>query len=332
MKRTTITDPEQIRNLKKYVEKEKRGVIPLAVPVLNINEWRESKPSFIPLLLNMSMEQLERIIYFRDFVVITSDLDGYERGQILNPKTFNKLMALPKKESDKIFAATGADAVLLLLGTLDYKQMCKDAFDIETAGRKRLNALYDELDTLDEDALRESIQGKMFEKFNELPDEEADHADLLSLIEKTDEEARLCELDEEIDIALKETGEAICKREAVFRMLNGGMDKLLIKEIEIFPYEIREMLRIGMANDPYLMDDLQDLYRKVIFANKRVKKVEELDAPPVIMMNERRMLQERVDDLIANGRRGAPYMPNREDDRCPALSLTDIVLRSVDVV
>lgn len=105
--------------------------------------------------------------------------------------------------------------------------------------------------------------------------------------------------------------------------------KLSIREINVFPLHIRAILKEELKNNLYEMDFLARLYERVIMQNNRLRKLQSIEAPQIILINESRMLQERIDQLYANGKRGEPVLLVSDDDRSVLPSLANIIMRNL---
>lgn len=148
--------------------------------------------------------------------------------------------------------------------------------------------------------------------------------------ETTDE--KLAEIDQ-LRVELAETRALI---DSVY-YIRKHLDRLSITEINMIPLEIRSIIRKEERSRPYgVYHDLQRLYSRVASRNHRVKMLTNINAPEIIIRNEKRLLQESVDALIANGKHGRPvvknFMSEDPDLRCSLTSLTDIVMRNMDLV
>ena len=217
------------------VRRERMGHIELASPVAHI-WYLKSLPSRMGLLLDMTLREIERILYFEAFVVVDPGMTDLERGQLLTDD-----MYLEKIEQfgDDFDARMGAEAIHELLRTLD--------LDTEIA------------------TLRE-----------ELP--------------KTNAETKIKKFSKRLKImeAFKESG--------------NKPEWMVLKVLPVLPPELRPL--VPLDGGRFATSDLNDLYRRVINRNNRLKRLLELHAPDIIVRNEKRMLQEAVDALLDNGRRG----------------------------
>ena len=217
------------------VRRDRMGHIELASPVAHI--WfLKSLPSRIGLLLDMGLKDLERVLYFENYVVIESGLTPLKPGSFCPKRTTSKL----RKSTARIFhAGIGAEAVRDMLMALNLDQM------------------------------REQIRQEIAEATTELKPKKL--AKRLKVIE-------------------------------AFIMSGNRPEWMIMKVIPVIPPELRPL--VPLDGGRFATSDLNDLYRRVINRNNRLKRLIELRAPDIIIRNEKRMLQEAVDALFDNGRRG----------------------------
>jgi DNA-directed RNA polymerase subunit beta' len=251
--RGVICEKCGVEVIQSKVRRERMGHIELAAPVAHIWYLR-SIPSKIGLLLNMTLKEIESILYLEKYVVIESEIDEYPKGTIL---TEDKYYALSEMYGDKIVIDTGAKAIYELLKSLDLDKLIQE--------------ITIEMQTTQSEARRKKL-GKR-----------------LQLVK-----------------AFKNSG--------------NRPEWMILQVIPVIPPELRPL--VPLEGGRFATSDLNDLYRRVINRNVRLKKLIDLDAPEIILKNEKRMLQEAVDALFDNGRRGRPVTgPNRR----PLKSLSDVL-------
>lgn len=322
MKKTFIKAPEDLENfIDRFVSGKEKGIIRLPAPVLNINEWYQTNPSYYSLVLDLSDKEFEKIVYYSTPVVVLSELDKFKEGQIMDTEAFREYESLSAEDKPKVRIAEGAEAIEFLLKSVDLKAKHDAARAKEVSCMQASEKLWGTLDELDAENLRDNIWAKQRESGETGTD-----------AEYTPEELKVMAIDDELDKVGEELGEARCMLDAIRRISGSDMKPLITREIEIFPLELRGLIKDLDSSTPYMLYDLETLYRRVVNRAARVEKLAALGAPAIIMRNEKRVLQEAVDALIANGRRGRPVMSGRTDERCPAASLTDVVLRTVRIV
>jgi len=218
------------------VRRERMGHIELAAPVAHI--WfLKSLPSRIGLLLDMSLKDLERVLYFENYIVIEPGVTNFREKQLITEDQYNQ--ALEEFGPDSFTAGIGAEAIRQLLASLDLHKI--------------------------RDELRREIQ----ESTTDLKPKKL--AKRLKLIE-----------------AFIESG--------------NRPEWMIMTVIPVIPPELRPL--VPLDGGRFATSDLNDLYRRVINRNNRLKRLMELRAPDIIIRNEKRMLQEAVDALFDNGRRG----------------------------
>ena len=235
------------------VRRERMGHIDLASPVAHI--WfLKSLPSRIGLMLDMTLRDIERILYFEAYVVVEPGLTALERGQLLTEEQY--LQAV-EEHGDEFDARMGAEAVYELLKAIDLNQ---------------------ELIKLREE------------------------------IASTNSETKLKRLSKRIKL--------------VESFLESGNrpEWMVMTVLPVLPPDLRPL--VPLDGGRFATSDLNDLYRRVINRNNRLKRLLELNAPDIIVRNEKRMLQESVDALMDNGRRGRAITGT---NKRPLKSLADMI-------
>ena len=235
------------------VRRERMGHIELASPVAHI--WfLKSLPSRIGLLMDMTLRDIERVLYFESFVVVDPGMTPLERGQLLTDEQY--LDAI-EENGDEFDARMGAEAVYELLKTIDIPEEIK--------------------------RLREDIDG-------------------------TNSETKI---------------KKFTKRLKLLESLHGSGNRpewMVMTVLPVLPPELRPL--VPLDGGRFATSDLNDLYRRVINRNNRLKRLLDLNAPDIIVRNEKRMLQESVDALLDNGRRGRAITGT---NRRPLKSLADMI-------
>ncbi len=277
------------------VRRERMGHISLATPVSHIWFLR-GVPSKVGLMLDMSVGDLEKVIYFAGYVITRVD----ERA---------RLAALDEIERE-------------------FKQKSKDADKEEVARLKDAKEkIKDELRSISfQNVISEVEYHRLSKKFGEVFDAAIGAEairDILQNLDLGELDARLTlELRDQTPIQRRKTE----RRLAVIRaMSRSGVrpEWMFLTQIPIIPPDLRPMVQLDGGR--YATSDLNDLYRRVINRNNRLKRLHELAAPDVITRNEKRMLQEAVDALIDNSiRRGATPVASQVQRR-PLKSLADIL-------
>ncbi|WP_211829057.1 DNA-directed RNA polymerase subunit beta' [Kistimonas asteriae] len=235
------------------VRRDRMGHIELASPVAHI--WfLKSLPSRIGLLLDMTLRDIERVLYFESYVVIDPGMTTLDRGQLLNDEEYYESL---EEFGDDFDARMGAEAVQALLNDID---------------------LEDEIGQLREE------------------------------IPQTNSETKLKKLAKRLKLL-----------EAFYNSGNRP-EWMIMKVLPVLPPDLRPL--VPLDGGRFATSDLNDLYRRVINRNNRLKRLLELNAPDIIVRNEKRMLQESVDALLDNGRRGRAITGS---NKRPLKSLADMI-------
>ncbi|RYZ72408.1 MAG: DNA-directed RNA polymerase subunit beta', partial [Lysobacteraceae bacterium] len=235
------------------VRRERMGHIDLASPVAHI--WfLKSLPSRIGLMLDMTLRDIERVLYFEAYVVTEPGLTPLERRQLLTEEQF---MTARQEYGDDFDAAMGAEAVYDLLRTID---------------------LQSEMVTLREE------------------------------IASTGSETKLKRLTKRIKLV------------EAFLESGNRPEWMVMTVLPVLPPDLRPL--VPLDGGRFATSDLNDLYRRVINRNNRLRRLLELNAPDIIVRNEKRMLQESVDALMDNGRRGRAITGT---NKRPLKSLADMI-------
>jgi DNA-directed RNA polymerase subunit beta' len=235
------------------VRRERMGHIELACPIAHI--WfLKSLPSRIGLLLDMTLRDIERVLYFEGFVVIDPGMTTLEKGQLLTDETYLEAI---EEFGDDFNAKMGAEAVFELLKQVDLQ--------------------------VEAQQLRDDIDNTKSEtKFKRL-------SKRLKLVE-----------------AFIDSG--------------NKPQWMVMTVLPVLPPDLRPL--VPLDGGRFATSDLNDLYRRVINRNNRLKRLLELSAPDIIVRNEKRMLQESVDALLDNGRRGRAITGT---NKRPLKSLSDMI-------
>ena len=218
------------------VRRERMGHIELAAPVSHIWYFK-GIPSRIGLMLDIGPRQLDKVLYFANYIVTDPGFTPLEKKQLLTEREYKEMR---EKYEDTFEAGMGAEAVQKLLAEIDLEALSAELHEeLEKAtGQKRVR--------------------------------------LLKRLECVD----------------------------AFRLSGQRPEWMILNVVPVIPPDIRPMVQLDGGR--FATSDLNDLYRRVINRHNRLKRLLELGAPDIIVRNEKRMLQEAVDALIDNGRRGRP--------------------------
>ena len=279
------------------VRRERMGHIELATPVSHIWYFK-GIPSRMGLLLDISPRILEKVLYFAAYIVTNAGETPLTRNQILSEKEYRDYR---EKYENDFEAGMGAEAVKKLLATVGLTQ--------EESQRKL--ALMAQAEPLQRDKWELEAQMKFSNAQEDLIQSRIDAIDekLRPLEEEIDSLNGLVVLSDQLHAELKEASgqkkARIVKRLEVvdaFRLSGNKPEWMIIDMLPVIPPELRPMVQLDGGR--FATSDLNDLYRRVINRNNRLKRLIQLNAPDIIVRNEKRMLQEAVDALIDNGRRG----------------------------
>lgn len=276
---------------KSIVRRERMGHINLASPVAHIWFLRGT-PSAIGLLLGMTVKNLERIAYFASYVIKSVDVE--KRDQILQDKEAEFAAAKEAIKARYEKEAEAEDANVKALAEMQTKELDEVTAEYET--------LKNQLDSLQKLALMSETD------YRALPDDLSDIIEvgmggtaLKELLVDIDLKKLIADLTAESEEAKGQRKKKLLKR---LRLLE-SMDRAGIKPssmcvsvLPVIPPDLRPMVQL--TGGRFATSDLNDLYRRVINRNNRLKKLIELNAPEVIRRNEQRMLQEAVDALVDN--------------------------------
>ncbi|MBQ3311138.1 DNA-directed RNA polymerase subunit beta' [bacterium] len=237
------------------VRRHRMGHIKLAAPVSHI--WfLKGIPSYLGLLLDMTLKDLEQVIYFNSYVVIDPADTEFRKLQLLNEEEYEDY--LMEHEETELKVGIGAEAIKELLGEIDVK------------------------------ALAEEIRNELAAGVN----------------------------------SVQRKGKLIKRLRLLDSLISSETDPtwMIMDVLPVTPPDLRPMVQLDGGR--FATSDLNDLYRRVINRNNRLQRLLEMGAPEIIVRNEKRMLQEAVDALIDNGRRGRTVVgPNNR----PLKSLSNII-------
>ena len=301
------------------VRRERMGHIELAAPVSHI--WYFKSPTSFPLarLLDIKSKDLEKVLYFASYIITKVDTEAREADAVdLKEELEADLEELDAERDDQIARLR------------EQGEGGEDEFgEIEPLSEDEIRAGIADLEAEYEDEKR--LRTEAYEKFMQLEERELISDEGLfselkryygiyfkggmgaeavrELLRGIDLEAEAKELREVIasETAQKQKREKAIKRlEIVDSFLKGGNDpaNMILDVIPVIPPDLRPMVQLDGGR--FAASDLNDLYRRVINRNNRLKRLLDLDAPAIIVNNEKRMLQESVDALFDNGRRGRP--------------------------
>ncbi len=276
---------------KSIVRRERMGHISLASPVAHIWFLRGT-PSAIGLVLGMTVKNLERIAYFASYVIKSVDAD--KRNQMLADKEAEFTAA---KEAIRLRyekEAKAEDANVKALAEMQTKELEELTKDFE-----QVKSQLDSLEKLN--LINETDYRNLPTELRELIKVGMGGEALKELLEDVDLEKLINDLTKEAEDAKGQRKKKIMKRLRLLESMHRAGIKpvsLCVSVLPVIPPDLRPMVQL--TGGRFATSDLNDLYRRVINRNNRLKKLIDLNAPEVIRRNEQRMLQEAVDALIDN--------------------------------
>ncbi len=252
--RGIVCDKCGVEVIQSKVRRERMGHIELAAPVAHI--WfLKGLPSWLGTLLDLTLKQLERVLYCESYIVIDPKQSRFKEKELLTEDQYRA--AIEEQGANSFIAGMGAEAIRELLRKVD------------------TDPLYTELQKKMRAATSEAVKKKLTKR--------------LKVVE-------------------------------AFRKAGNRPEWMILEVIPVLPPELRPL--VPLDGGRFATSDLNDLYRRVINRNNRLKRLIELRSPSVIIRNEKRMLQESVDALFDNGRRGRAI---RGTNKRPLKSLSDML-------
>ena len=287
------------------VRRERMGHIQLATPVSHIWYFK-GIPSRMGLILDVSPRSLERVLYFASYIVVDPAGSPLAKRQLLSEQEYREYEAQFNEEGYTI----GGKSVVIETVAQRNERL---AIVCEAQRKERYNAALREDATIPE-ADKEYEELTREERYELGATEEIlfvcidmGAEAVKALLSELDLEQLNAELREELNTASGQRKiRAVRRLEVVeaFRQSGNRPEWMIMDVVPVIPPELRPMVQLDGGR--FATSDLNDLYRRVINRNNRLKRLLDLGAPDIIVRNEKRMLQEAVDALIDNGRRGRP--------------------------
>ena len=299
------------------VRRERMGHIKLATPVAHI--WfAKGTPSRLGLLLNLSPRNLERVLYFAQYIITSVD-EGVRQQEIERVK--EEYAAEIERRQQQTEAATAelrqgleAQAASAEEGGKEQEDVGKEIDLLQQKSEEEVSALENELqsrvDELDDLRPLQLVTENRYRELREHIGNNVFHSAMgaeaiLECLQRLDLEALRESLHEEVRTTSGQRRKKAIKRLRVveaFRKSENKVDWMILTVLPVLPPDLRPMVQLDGGR--FATSDLNDLYRRVINRNNRLKRLLDLGAPEIIVRNEKRMLQEAVDALMDNGRRG----------------------------
>jgi DNA-directed RNA polymerase subunit beta' len=306
------------------VRRERTGHIELAAPVAHIWYFK-GVPSRMGYLLDIAPKDLEKILYFAAYIVTYLDEEkrhkdlslleeelGEEIAEVeeTSRMRIEELRAASEAEEEEKSEEEGEEAEVVTVPKLKPQQLEKEIKSIEDKTKRRVEELKRVLEEFKALEVRQLVGDEML--FREMRERYGDYfrggmgaEAMREMLAGVDLEAEAAELRETIRTAKGQKRQRATKRlKVVSAFLNTDNDPaaMVLGCIPVIPPDLRPMVQLDGGR--FATSDLNDLYRRVINRNNRLKRLLDLGAPEIIVNNEKRMLQEAVDALFDNGRRG----------------------------
>ena len=271
------------------VRRERMGHIELAAPVSHIWYFKGT-PSRIGQVLEVSQKRLEEVLYFTKYIVTDPGNTELMKKQLLSEKEYYSYL---EKYGDDFKAEMGAEAIKKLLNEYDPAR-----YDTHKARLVEMGKV--------------AFDGQRITCFNKPTECDCEECRKFAQLEDIDwrNNIEIVADDLKAELVGLPAGQKkvkILKRLQIieaFRLSGNKPEWMILDAVPVIPPDLRPMIMLDGGR--YATSDLNDLYRRVINRNNRLKRMLELDAPDIIVRNEKRMLQEAVDALIDNGRHGRP--------------------------
>ena len=302
------------------VRRERMGHIELAAPVSHI--WYFKSPTSFPMsrLLDIKSKDLEKVLYFASYIITHVDYEAREADaedlreelaadlEEIDAECARQIESLKEQGNPENFDEFSDEEPLtqeeIAAGTIDIEEECKDEKQLRSDAFQAFMKL-SERDLISDEPLFREMKRYYSMYFSGDMGAEAVR-DLLADIDLESESERLKAIIADEDGQKQKREKAVKRLEVVDAFLKGHNDpaNMILDVIPVIPPDLRPMVQLDGGR--FAASDLNDLYRRVINRNNRLKRLLDLDAPAIIVNNEKRMLQEAVDALFDNGRRGRP--------------------------
>ncbi len=305
---------------RREVRRERMGHIELAAPVTHIWYFK-GVPSRLGYFLDMSPKELEKVIYFAAYLVVsvddkkrTKDLSEIEEAveaevEIVEEEFTEWEVKRLKQMKVEIKAMENAKVpeAEIQLRTKEIEKEIKQKQAKSDAEIKVIQEAFSTLKTLKPKTLIENdtLWREMIDKYDEYFTGGMGAEAVRELVQLVDLKAEMEKLKSDLDSKSAQRRQRAIQRMKVIKPFSDGKnppEAMILEVIPVIPPELRPMVQLDGGR--FATSDLNDLYRRLINRNNRLKKLIELGAPDIIISNEKRMLQESVDALFDNGRRG----------------------------
>jgi DNA-directed RNA polymerase subunit beta' len=301
---------------KSITRRERMGHIALAAPVAHV--WfMHNTPYTMSLLLGITTKSIERVVYFASYIITSVDQEKLDQVMAdLETQTEAARAAIKVRYET---AAADKDADVKKLAEEQSKEV--EALEADYVTKQAA------LDGFNKGALINEVDYRNLpEEYDELIEVGMGASAIKKLLDKIKLDQLIKELTEEVEVAKGQREKKLVKRLKVLEGLQAAGIKptdLVLTVIPVIPPDLRPM--VSLAGGRFATSDLNDLYRRVINRNNRLKKLIDLNAPEVICRNEMRMLQEAVDSLVDNSAARGGRSANTANNRRRLKSLSDML-------
>jgi DNA-directed RNA polymerase subunit beta' len=316
------------------VRRERMGHIDLAAPVSHIWFLR-GVPSKVGLVLDLSVQDLEKVVYFANFIITTVDeekkkalidqvkqefknkLAGLEKEVEMALASKNSELASQGNSGEELSKKFGDEKVRLYSLRDEKKDQLEKAFDVAKRELASLAPMQ---------IISESTYHDLSVKYGHIFEAGIGAEAIRELLSGIDIDAEVKKLDVELEKTKGGKRKKITRRHKLFQSLKKVSIRpewMVLESIPVIPPDLRPMVQLDGGR--FATSDLNDLYRRVINRNNRLKRLKDLNAPEVIQRNEKRMLQEAVDALIDNGARHGKTVTASTGQRRVLKSIADML-------
>jgi len=304
------------------VRRERMGHIELSAPVSHIWFLR-SIPSKIGLVLDLSMQALEKVIYFASFVITRVDEEAKRAAHdALRQEYKNKKKQIENEFTQKIAAANSQNA-----GAKKLEEISRERDRKQNALEEDFQAAERDLRDLEPlNILTENRYQELSLRFGHVFDAGIGAEAIRSLLEKLNVPSTIERLGKEVERSKGAKYERLVRRVKLMKSFVKNKihpEWMVLTTVPVIPPDLRPM--VALDGGRFATSDLNDLYRRVINRNNRLRRLLELNAPEVICRNEKRMLQEAVDALIDNNARASKTVTASTGQKRQLRSLADIL-------
>ncbi len=302
------------------VRRERMGHIELAAPVTHIWFFK-GVPSRLGYLIDMSPKELEKVIYFAAYLITHVDEDKRHKDLAELEETMHAEVQVIEEEFDEWNAARlerleqelaqmeegGAKAQEISARRREVEREIRDRKERSDHEVELVKEAFNQFRTMKPKTLIESEQlwREMYDRYQEYFVGGMGAESIKDLLSRLDLDAEMAELEENLDANSQQKRQRATSRMKVVKPFWEGKNDptaMILETVPVIPPDLRPMVQLDGGR--FATSDLNDLYRRVINRNNRLKRLLDLGAPEIIVNNEKRMLQEAVDALFDNGRRG----------------------------